>query len=83
MTAPMKVSNSCTSPTFSAAVCFLRRASTWGQMLSGTKAREQAEHFCPWNSKEPRTMAAARGSMSAVAWAKMKSLPPVSPTRRG
>ena len=47
------------------------------------KAREEAEHFCPWNSKEPRTMAAARGSMSAVAWAKMKSLPPVSPTRRG
>ena len=83
MTAAMKVSNSCTSPTFNAAVCFFSSFSTSGQMLAGTNAREQAEHFWPWNSKEPRTMAAARGSISAVGWAKMKSLPPVSPTRRG
>ena len=57
--------------------------STAGQMLSGMNAREQAEHFWPWNSKEPRMIAAASGAMSAVGWAKMKSLPPVSPTSRG
>lgn len=83
ITAAMNVSNSCTSPTFSEAVYSLSSVSTSGQMLAGMNAREHAEHFWPWNSNEPRTIAAARGLISAVLWAKMKSLPPVSPTRRG
>lgn len=45
MTAAMKVSNSWTSPTFRAAVFSFRPCFTWGQMLAGMKAREQAEHF--------------------------------------
>ena len=27
---------------------------------AGREAREQAEHFCPWNSKEPRKNAMRR-----------------------
>ena len=49
----------------------------------GTYARDAAEHFCPWYSKAPRTMAILRTSTSAEGWARMKSLPPVSPTMRG
>ena len=47
------------------------------------KAREAAEHFCPWNSKAPRTSAVTSAGTSAEGWAKTKSLPPVSPTMRG
>ncbi len=45
--------------------------------------RDEAEHFWPWYSKEPRTIAVASWSTSALGWARMKSLPPVSPTMRG
>ena len=51
--------------------------------LRGTYAREAAEHFCPWNSKAPRIIAVVSTSGSALGWAMMKSLPPVSPTSRG
>ena len=54
-----------------------------GQIDSGMKARLAAEHFWPWNSKAPRTSAVTSASTSAEAWAKTKSLPPVSPTMRG
>ena len=46
-------------------------------------AREAALHFCPWYSKAPRRIAVASAFGSALGWAKMKSFPPVSPTRRG
>src|SRR5436190_9409048 len=45
--------------------------------------RLTAEHFCPWNSKPPRTIAVARAAGSAEGCASTKSLPPVSPTMRG
>ena len=47
------------------------------------KRRDAAEHFCPWYSKAPRTIAVAIPSTSADSCARMKSLPPVSPTMRG
>ena len=56
---------------------------TSGHRFDGTYSREAAEHFCPWYSKEPRTTAVATASASADGCARMKSLPPVSPTRRG
>ena len=52
-------------------------------MLFGAYTRDAAEHFWPWYSNEPRTMAVATSSTSALACAMMKSLPPVSPTIRG
>jgi hypothetical protein len=45
--------------------------------------RDEAEHFWPWYSNEPRRIAVATDSTSAEGWATMKSLPPVSPTMRG
>src|SRR6185312_13280843 len=45
--------------------------------------RLAAEHFWPWYSKPPRTIAVASAAVSADACAMMKSLPPVSPTMRG
>ncbi len=59
------------------------RALSRGQIDRGMYAREAAEHFWPWYSKAPRTSATASASTSALACAKTKSLPPVSPTRRG
>ncbi len=53
------------------------------QMEAGTYAREDAEHFWPWNSKEPRVSAVFRTARSALGCATTKSLPPVSPTSRG
>ena len=53
------------------------------QMLRGMNAREAAEHFWPWYSNAPRIMAVRTTSGSALGWARMKSLPPVSPTMRG
>ncbi len=49
----------------------------------GTYAREAAEHFWPWYSNAPRIIAVRSTSGSALGWARMKSLPPVSPTMRG
>ena len=59
------------------------RSRTCGQIDRGMYARDAAEHFCPWNSYAPRTSATASASTSADGCAKTKSLPPVSPTRRG
>ena len=79
----MKFEKSATSPIRSSATCSVRRSFSAGHMLFGAKTREAAEHFCPWYSKEPRTIAVATSSTSALEWARMKSLPPVSPTMRG
>src|SRR2546423_1524115 len=49
----------------------------------GTYARDAAEHFWPWYSKAPLTMAVDSTSRSAEGCASTKSLPPVSPTMRG
>ena len=51
--------------------------------MRGTYAREEAEHFCPEYSNAPRIIAVRSTSGSALGWATMKSLPPVSPTIRG
>ncbi len=59
------------------------RSRTSAQSEFGTYTRLAAEHFCPWYSKPPRTIATASASGSALACATMKSLPPVSPTMRG
>ncbi len=83
MTAPMKLEKSATSPTRSSPTCSTSRSLSSGQSLDGAYTREAAEHFCPWYSKEPRTIAVASASTSAVGCATMKSLPPVSPTMRG
>jgi hypothetical protein len=45
--------------------------------------RDAAEHFCPWYSNAPRSIATRSTSTSAEGWATMKSLPPVSPSTRG
>ena len=59
------------------------RSRSSGQRFDGAKTRDAAEHFCPWYSNDPRTIAVASESTSADACATMKSLPPVSPTMRG
>ena len=83
ITAPMKTEKSVGSPTRICASIEPMRSLTSGQSVSGTYAREAAEHFWPWYSKAPRTIETASACGSAEAWATMKSLPPVSPTRRG
>ena len=83
MTAPMKLEKSDTSPTRSSPTCATRRSLSSGQRFDGAYTREAAEHFWPWYSKEPRTIAVASSSTLAVGCATMKSLPPVSPTMRG
>ena len=84
MTAVMKLRKSAGSP--------MRMEPIWSDQPvlascchseSGTYRREAAEHFWPWNSKAPRTVLKTSCRRSAEACAKMKSLPPVSPTRRG
>lgn len=49
----------------------------------GKYTLDAALHFCPWNSKAPRTIAVATCAGLAVLCAKIKSLPPVSPTILG
>ncbi len=83
MTAPMKFPKSATSPIFIAPTSSATRSRICGQRLAGAKTREAAEHFWPWYSNAPRTIAVATASASALGWATMKSLPPVSPTMRG
>ena len=46
-------------------------------------ARDAAEHFWPWYSNDPRRSPTSRASLEADGWTSTKSLPPVSPTRRG
>ena len=83
MTAPMKFEKSETSPYLSSPTCATSCSWMAGHMLAGAYTRDAAEHFWPWYSKEPRRMAVATASASAVGCATMKSLPPVSPTMRG
>jgi hypothetical protein len=40
------------------------RSRSCGQRLDGAYTREAAEHFCPWYSNEPRTIAVASASTS-------------------
>ena len=47
MTAARKVSKSCTSPILTSFIISFMVERTAGQRLSGTNAREQAEHFWP------------------------------------
>ena len=79
----MKLPKSLTSPIRSSPTCVTRRSRISGQRFDGAKTRDAAEHFCPWYSNEPRTIAVATAAASADWCATMKSLPPVSPTMRG
>ena len=83
MTAPMKFSKSAGSPIRIVLTSSTSFSFTSGHRFDGTYSREAAEHFWPWYSKEPRTTAVATASASADGCARMKSFPPVSPTRRG
>ena len=49
----------------------------------GKYTREAALHFCPWYSNAPRVIAVATCFAQALGWARIKSLPPVSPTILG
>ena len=83
ITAPMKFRKSATSPIRMSCIIATAWSRTAGQSDFGTYARLAAEHFWPWYSKPPRTIATATAAGSADGWATMKSLPPVSPTMRG
>ena len=47
-----------------------------------TMAREQAEHFCPWNPKADTATPSTAASTSASSSTMMASLPPISATTR-
>ncbi len=83
MTAPMKFDRSAMSPIGSDAVCSSNSAPMTFHTERGTKARDAAEHFWPWYSNAPRISAVRSAAGSAEGCASTKSLPPVSPTRRG
>ena len=83
ITAPMKLEKSLTSPILIVPTSSTSRSRSSGQRFAGAYTREAAEHFWPWYSNEPRRIAVASASTSALGWATMKSLPPVSPTMRG
>ncbi len=83
ITAPMKLEKSVTSPIVIDSVCETRSSLIFAHTDFATYARDAAEHFCPWNSNAPRIIAVRSASGSALGWATMKSLPPVSPTMRG
>src|SRR5207248_10884500 len=57
-----------TSPMRIEATSCCRRSRSAGQMFEGAYTREAAEHFWPWYSKEPRTIAVASASTSAEGW---------------
>ena len=83
ITAPMKLEKSVTSPIARPSVS----ATSWSLILSHTEratyARDAAEHFWPWYSNAPRSIATRATSGSAEGCTTTKSLPPVSPTMRG
>ena len=83
MTAPKKFEKSLTSPTLIVPTSLSSVSRTSPHRFDGMYSRDEAEHFCPWYSNDPRTTAVATASRSAEGWATMKSLPPVSPTIRG
>ena len=83
MTAPMKFEKSLVGPIASPSTVAARSSRRLAHSERGTYAREDAEHFCPWYSNEPRTSAVRSTSRSALGCAITKSLPPVSPTTRG
>ena len=45
-------------------------------------AREQAEHFCPWNPNAPMATPSTASATSASESTTMQSLPPISATTR-
>ncbi len=55
MTAPMKVLNSAGSPTGIASVAAASGSRSCSHTEWGMYAREDAEHFCPWYSNDPRS----------------------------
>ena len=65
ITAPMKLEKSRTSPMAIVEISDARVSFNWGHRLEGTYIRDDAEHFCPWYSKDPLTAAAASASTSA------------------
>src|ERR1035437_8815302 len=83
ITALTKLLGSVTSPTVIWPTISTRADFTRDHMEAGKYAREAAEHFWPWYSKAPRTIAVTSSSTSAELCAKMKSFPPVSPTILG
>jgi hypothetical protein len=83
ITAPMKFWKSRTSPTRTCDRSEESRSCRGFHSERGTYARLAAEHFWPWYSNAPRTSATESAATSAEGCAKTKSLPPVSPTRRG
>jgi hypothetical protein len=83
ITAPMKFWKSVGSPTLISDTWASSPSRTCGHSEAGMNARDAAEHFCPWNSKAPRTRAVTSAGTWAEAWAKMKSFPPSQPTMRG
>src|SRR5690606_32744518 len=79
----MKFVKSSVPPILNDSISCLICCSTVGHSERGIYTRDAAEHFCPWYSKAPRTMAVDNAAVSADGCAIMKSLPPVSPTIRG
>lgn len=65
MTAPMKESNSETSPTLSLLRSAISPSLIFGHNDSGMYAREHAEHFCPQYSKAERMVEVITESGSA------------------
>src|ERR1044072_2884667 len=57
MTAPMKLDRSGTSPMARPSVSAMNWSRIFFQTDLATYAREAAEHFWPWNSKAPRSIA--------------------------
>jgi hypothetical protein len=84
ITAPPKLPKSATSPYVRASVVAASSSRiALVQSERGRYAREAAEHFWPWYSNAPRTSPVITAAGSADGCAITKSLPPVSPTRRG
>src|SRR5690606_2472813 len=83
ITALMKLLKSSVGPILNDSTSEMINFFNSGQSDSGMYTREAAEHFCPWYSNAPRTMAVADAFTSAEGCTKMKSFPPVSPTMRG
>ena len=83
ITAPMKLRKSSIGPMRMVGTSVSSASRICGHRLDGAYTREAAEHFWPWYSNAPRRIAVATAWGSAELWARMKSLPPVSPTMRG
>ena len=84
MTAPMNSDRSAdTSPMVSDSTWSMKSSRCLAHIDRGTYARDDAEHFWPWYSYDPRISVGASTFSSADGCTTTKSLPPVSPTSRG